>query len=442
MTKNKKEEQTLIIGSTNHPGCDCIRWDKKDFPSAVDYHLIIVDCTTLPNENKTDFFPKNLEKLKRDLIDFLLAGHNIFVIADNKEIKIKSYNLGHEREAIINSFYWSPLPVVFTKRSGRHIEKVERFKKYFEFVEGWSFEIRYPSKDNLKYLYSRFNFILTYIDFVFVPFAYNPANRPIAVIEGFKVGKIRINEDIVKESGSVVIFPPPTKINSKKAIDFILKEIIGKYEELPPPDWIEDCKLPIDKILEKRGTLRKKIRNLYDESNKIEKQINELTIFKQLLYETGFPLENIIKKSFEFIGIPIGKPKYSKVDHSIEFGNVAFLLESKGKKDAIDIKDLRQLTSYIDEWYYEKKPSDPDCKGILVGNPWREVNPRERNQMFFTKDAVNQAKRSQVVLITTLFLFDLVVLKMKGKKINSKKLLSDLFESDSEFTKSAEYYCI
>lgn len=57
MTKNKKEERTLIIGSTNHPGCDCIRWDKKDFPSAVDYHLIIVDCTTLPGENKTNFFP-------------------------------------------------------------------------------------------------------------------------------------------------------------------------------------------------------------------------------------------------------------------------------------------------------------------------------------------------------------------------------------------------
>lgn len=70
------------------------------------------------------------------------------------------------------------------------------------------------------------------------------------------------------------------------------------------------------------------------------------------------------------------------------------------------------------------------------------MNPKERNQIFFTRDAVNQAKRRQVVLIATLFLFDLVVLKMKGKKINTKKLLSDLFESDSEFTKSAKNYCV
>lgn len=442
MIKKKNEECILIIGSTNHPGCDCIRWDKKDFPSAVDYHLIIVDCTTLPDENKTDFFPENLDRLKHDLLDFLLAGHDIFVIADNKKVKIKTYHHGQEREAIIDSFYWSPLPVVFRKRSGKHIEKVERFKKYFEFVEGWPFEILYPSRDDLKYLYSRFHLNLIDIDFIFAPFAYNPANRPIAVIEGFRISKIRIKEEITKESGSAIIFPPPTKINSKKAIDFILKEIIGKYEELPPPDWIDGYKLPIETLLKKRETLRKEIQNLYGELDKTQKQINELTIFKRLLYETGFPLENIINKSFEFIGIPISEPKYSKADHSIEFGNVVFLLEAKGKKDAIDIKDLRQLTSYIDEWYYEKKPSDHDCEGILVGNPWREVNPKERNQIFFTHDAVNQAKRRQVVLITTLFLFDLVVLKMKGKKIDSKKLLTDLSELDSELKKDAKYYCI
>lgn len=157
MAKNKKEERILIVGSTNHPGCHCIRWDKKDFPSAVDYHLIIVDCTTLPDENKTDFFPKNLDKLRYDLFDFLLAGHDIFVIAANKKIKIKQYHFGYEREARIKSFNWSPLPVVFSKRHGKHIEKVERFKKYFQFVEEWPFEILYPSRDDLYYLYSRIN---------------------------------------------------------------------------------------------------------------------------------------------------------------------------------------------------------------------------------------------------------------------------------------------
>jgi len=438
MTKNKKEEQILIIGSTNHPGCDCIRWDKKDFPSAVDYHLIIVDCTTLPGENKTKFFPENLERLKRDLIDFLLAGHDIFVIADNKKIKIKTYRHGYEKEGEIDSFYWSPLPVVFTKRSGKYIEKVERFKKYFEFVEGWPFEITYPSRDDLNFLHSRFNLDIVDVDFKFLPFAFNPANKPIAVIEGFELSRL----GKIKTSGNIFVFPPPTKINSKKAIDFILTEIIGKYEELPPPDWIEDYKLPIESIQERREGLRTKIRNLYDKLIKVNQQLNELLIFRQLLYETGIPLQNIIKRAFEFIGIPVTKPKYSNADHAIEFGNVVFLLEVKGKKDAIDIKDLRQLTSYIDEWYYEKKPSDPDCKGILVGNPWREVNPKERNQIFFTQDAVSQAKRRQDVLITTLFLFDLVVLKMKGKKIDTKKLLTDLSELDLELTKIAKYYCI
>jgi len=440
MTKNKKEECILIIGSTNHPGCDCIRWDKKDFPSAVDYHLIIVDCTTLPDENKTDFFPENLDRLKHDLLDFLLAGHDILVIADNKNIKIKTYLHGQEREAIIDSFYWSPLPAVFTKRSGKHIEEVERFKKYFEFLEGWPFEILYPSREDLDYLYSRYD-LYTNINLRFIPFAYNPANRPIAVIERFELKTIgSLKPHTI--SGNVFIFPPPTKINSKQAINFILKEIIGKYEELPPPDWVEDYKLPVKQTLEKQEVAKTKIRGLYDELVKIEKQLNELLIFKQLLYETGTPLQNVVEKAFDFIGIPITKPKYSNADHRIEFGNVVFLLETKGKKDAIDIKDLRQLTSYIDEWYYKKKPSDPDCKGILVGNPWREVNPKERNQMSFTQDAVNQAKRRQVVLITTLFLFDLVVLKMRGEKIDSKKLLTDLSELDLELKKIAKYYCI
>lgn len=287
-------------------------------------------------------------------------------------------------------------------------------------------------------MYSRFNLDIVDVDFRFIPFAFNPANKSIAVIEGFELSRL----GKIKTSGNIFVFPPPTKINSKKAIDFILTEIIGKYEELPPPDWIEDYKLPIESIQGKRENLRTKLRNLHDKLIKVNQQLNELLIFRRLLYETGIPLQNIIKRAFEFIGIPVTKAKYSNADHTIEFGNVVFLLEAKGKKDAIDIKDLRQLTSYIDEWYYKKKPSDPDCKGILVGNPWRDVNPKERNQIFFTQDAVSQAKRRQVVLITTLFLFDLVVLKMKGKKIDTKKLLTDLSELDLELTKIAKDYCI
>ena len=445
MSQNQKEKRILVIGSTNHPGCDCIKWDKKNFPSAVDYHLIIVDCTTLPDENKTDFFPKNLEKLKRDLMDFLIAGHHIFVIANNKKIKIKSYLHGYEREARIDSFYWSPLPAIFTKRSGRHIEEVERFNKYFDFVERWSFEFSRPRKSNLNYLYSFFNIdeVTRDIDFIFSPFAYNAAKRPIAAIEGFRIVKIlSLEPKILMQSGRVVIFPPPTKTSSKKAIDFILKEIIGKYEELPPPDWIEDFKLPIQKEQKKIEIIREEIRKLYDELTEAEKQVNELLAFRQLLYETGVPLQNIIKKAFEFVAIPVTKPMYSDADHSIEYGNIVFLLEVKGKKDAIDIKDLRQLASYIDEWYGEKEPTNPDCKGILVGNPWREDNPKERNKAPFTQKAVEHAKRRQVLLITTSFLFDLVLLKMKGKEIDIKKLLTDFSKLESELAIKAKNYFI
>jgi hypothetical protein len=437
MTNTKNKKRVLVIGSKGHHGCDCIGWKQKYFPSAVDYHSIIINCTALPITFPRDYFYKNLKKLNNDLFNFLDVGHDLYVIADHN----KTVN-------------WSPFPIIYIQRAGEHIEKIqENYKEYFKYVNQWLFELASPSTEKLTYLFNSIEAkhpnILHVPNFKFEILACNAARNAISAIQyytyiikvkDFRQTMVSNTEEI--DSGKFIILQPPQKEYSQQAIDFILTDLIEKYKEFPPPKWLENYSLPIKGLLEKQGILEKKMQKAIETYNKISYKIEEINAYRKLLYETGKPLENIIKKALEFIGISVIKPKYTKADHCIFHSNLVYLIEAKGKKDSINVRDVRQLTDHVSDWECSKQSSDPHCKGVFIGNPWREIEPKNRNEPPFTPDAIRHANNSNLVLLTTIFLYEIVSAKLAGKKIDTNRFLSDLSLSVGEFSKSPQDYLL
>jgi hypothetical protein len=82
------------------------------------------------------------------------------------------------------------------------------------------------------------------------------------------------------------------------------------------------------------------------------------------------------------------------------------VVEIEGKdKDAIRVEKIDQLSRVVDEHFHEH---DVYPEGVLIGNPYRLVNPDDREAPF-TKKAQIAATRKGFGLLTTTELYKAVV---------------------------------
>ena len=77
-----------------------------------------------------------------------------------------------------------------------------------------------------------------------------------------------------------------------------------------------------------------------------------------------------------------------------------------------------------------------DHKGILIGNPFRELNPDERppnNNKLFVKEAEQLAQNRNFVLITSYDIFKLVCKKIRGEEVNINNIVKRLYDSKGSY---------
>jgi hypothetical protein len=217
-----------------------------------------------------------------------------------------------------------------------------------------------------------------------------------------------------KHDKGLVAFIPYFKhdVEPKKLFGTIMqccKIILGNNTKTPIPEWNNLYKIPGEEDLtSKKSLLAEEIERLNQKMNEIVKQENELIEYKELLFEQGKPLENIVMKAFSLLDFHIGKYEDSDMEHDIilESDEGRIIGEIEGKdNDAISIYKLDQLSRVVDEDFHIRGVYP---EGILIGNAYRLKKPEERPECF-TEKVIISAKRKNFGLLNTVELFNACV---------------------------------
>jgi len=149
------------------------------------------------------------------------------------------------------------------------------------------------------------------------------------------------------------------------------------------------------------------IAKLSEQRDSLYENLGKLTVFRDLLFENGKPLERAIIQSLEILGFEAkpfdnGKSEFDVVFESKE-GRLIGEAEGKDNKP-VNIDKLRQLQMNIHEDFQRDEVLTP-AKGVLFGNPFRLLPPSERMEAPFTEKCLLSAGTNGTALVTTYDLF-------------------------------------
>lgn len=230
-----------------------------------------------------------------------------------------------------------------------------------------------------------------------------------------------ITQNVGTKGGYVIYLPyinftPEDHGSIKKFIQCIIainkrnKDIEGKT---PPPEWAESPLFNLEEAEQTKTEIKvniNKIKKLEQENELLSEKLEEQEILKGLLYETGTPLEKSVRKALRILGYQAegfnnGELEIDQVIISPE--GYRFIGECEGKETKpITIEKLNQLLRAIqDDYARDDIKLDEKAYGLLIGNPFRLVNPQERTNPPFTDKCLSTANHSKIGLITSESLF-------------------------------------
>jgi hypothetical protein len=137
---------------------------------------------------------------------------------------------------------------------------------------------------------------------------------------------------------------------------------------------------------------------------KVKESLAELQKYKELLYETGLPLQKVVESTLVKLGATI-EPSLVTDEFIMTACNRRILVEVKGNTKSISKSDLGQLITDLGE---HLKATGEEIDGILIGNAWRLLPIKERNthnKPIFPQNVVRIAERRNIGLLSTTELF-------------------------------------
>jgi hypothetical protein len=443
-TKKETKRRVIVVGSEGHHGVESITWDAGSMPNLADYESVILSTSSLdellvqaraiPEEQRRNYLTgisNNLYYVMGRLLHVFNSKGNVYAVC-SKPVRTL---YGSNQFGAVRNYDWLPLPVRLIEESGRTIELIDKsYQRYFEFVDKWSFCFEEVTENDeyvkrISELHEREYLVKLDSEVI----AQNRYARPIAIKLGYylrdkpKYGQDPNKYTIRHTSGSLILLPLPTKIDVKEAINILLEDFEDIKQRTQPPDWIEAISVPKESEIKKDILLRQsQINRLTEEIELFEKQKEEQTKFKQLLYETGTPLQDICRTTFELLGFAVD---CSYEDFVITKNNEEAIVEVKGKEGVIERKDSSQLSQNRRNYAIQKSRSIKDVKAILLGNPWRLIPPEERvKKDAFASHVIEDAKVEDMILLTTLELFKALCALLENK-LSRDEIVGRLFSA-------------
>lgn len=210
-------------------------------------------------------------------------------------------------------------------------------------------------------------------------------------------------------------------------VDFlsdIKKNLLSGINITPPPAWSNDIKYQTEAEIDANDKInknREKIKKLKEDNEKLQDIVNQESVLKGLLYETGKPLEDSVTEALKLLGYNAenyddGTLELDQVITSPEGNRLIGECEGKDNK-MINVTKFRQLSDSLSA-DFERDDVNEKAKGVLFGNPFRLTEPRDRNE-WFTKKAIFGAEREKVSLVKTSDLY-VIAKHIKDKKADDK----------------------
>jgi len=433
---DRTPERLVLIGCKSFAGIDAIAWTDRVVPNIPDYDLVIVSVPHVTQSFLQGLDPDFFDSMKKALVRFLHSGGKLVILLS----PIMNVQRKGKYPEWISSLDWCPLRFATHAEAGQSIfRKPNRYEAYLQKMSKWSFYITVPNdclSSGLTDFYG--STFKTKYNIPFNPYIENRYSRVLAgecLIEvrnernkGDGWGNVRKEypEEPDHVTGTIVVLPLVEGVSPEEALLDILKEEVGYSLKSPVPDWAQEIELPFvselqDQIVSAQVTIVKEEQNI----SKIVEKIDNLTAFRRLLYSSGTELEDVVRKSFELLGATVKPAKYAQEEYIIEVDNEEFLMEVKGVSKSISLTHLRQLNDYILKY---QEDTGKECRGILLGNAWRNMPPAMRNAEdtpVFPDNVVKRAEEWGISLVSSLTLFD-AVLKVLGKEAKARDILVNI----------------
>lgn len=351
-------------------GIEVVDWFDYSEKTLYDYEVIIADLSTAyasaikPAKGKRDQLKEQLK----------LGGLVVVFTTSKKSFKITEDEVSTNYE-LLPPLITEYVDVVNEPSKRFSLVNPGDFKKIFNLYRGQGFYLALPYPASLRSKCGKFMVL-----------ARNRKGEPIGL-------------QVPYEKGWVVLLP---KVSPKKnALSVILEEIIPEFAGVPEPRWIVNHPFVDEK-------------ELLDRRDEIDKKLAEYRSWRGLLYATGTQLTNVVFKALSKMGVDVQKPEVEGI-HDLEIDlsdNTIGITEITGSKKPIDLDKVRQLFDWCTT--FEQGHPAVKVKGILIGNPEREKDLKDRG-VPFTSKAVEKAKMNKFCLMTTAHLYHHLGSFYKGK---------------------------
>lgn len=452
---NDSEKRIIVIGSERHYGVKTTQWYAEEMPNIADYEVVILDTCSLafllegekgksPEIERGKFLRticNNLGYIKERLLHVMRSNGNIYAICSQKT----SVRIGTTVYSSFDNYDWLPFPIRLVREQGETIEVLDdSFAHYFQFVKKWSFcfeeiEPDYSSIKEIHNFYGDKYYVKPKTEVI----AENRYRRPIAINLRYRLYQFENESELEKAiasvhaynyykkkltfvSGQIVLLPPPTEIDSREAINVLLKDFWGIEQKTLPPEGIQRILMPREDYLKQQIQEKvDKIEELKSEISGLEIRKEEVAKFKQLLYETGQSLEDISKVTLAKLGCEVDD---IVEDFILIKGDKEAIVEVKGREGSILREDGSQLAQNRRNYVVQKGKGIREVKAILLGNPWRFEFPLEERAKKepFSRHLVKDAKVEDMALVTTVELLKAYCAFLENK-VSSKEIIERLF---------------
>lgn len=397
----------FFIDDPNYIPKDEMKFEDND-RSIMDYDILIFNPLTFYETYVYDNIQVNIElkkeknektqlvkliskEWKNHLFEFILRGNSLFIFTSI-----------YKNNSVINDIHtYNIINLLLDFKN----EKIETGKI-----------VHKRTSSILDNLYNRFknNFIynVTYTDVK----CSNIESKTNNVFCG--KDKNRILGSIIEiENGGRIFILPEIIFNKYKDIEDLQNIILeidkkSRYnkEKTPAPEWTNDEVYLTEKsknIINEINDNNSKINELNTKNNILNEELEKEENIKDLLFENGKPLENIIIEALKILDYKAE----NKIIDDIEIDifatspeNDIFCCEVEGKDNsAIDLNKYRQL--YYNILTYKKEYPDSKPIGILFGNAFRLKPLNDRPEEHFTKHCIEENKQNNSILIKTSDLF-------------------------------------
>ena len=230
-----------------------------------------------------------------------------------------------------------------------------------------------------------------------------------ATVIGRSVGGAAVAAEFRVGAGRIVALPPADNLSSSQRKTFsaalleMIERLVQEPEQSAAPVWVRRYDTPA------ASEARDELTAATDELKQAQRRVTEAeslladtTRFQHMLWQSQNHLfSDVIQDAFRTLGYTVAS---TDVGLELRYGSDVSVVELSSASEAISDRLYLSLQQRIEEQYLQRR-SRP--KGIIVGNGYRQTDPRIRREPF-PKVLVDACETYGYAIIPVEALFELV----------------------------------